>query len=606
MKKFFISLILLILFTISILILYLSFYGYQTDRFNKIIKTEIEKSQKIINLDFKKTSFLLDIKKINLLVKFIDPKIEYKSIEFPIKSLKANLDLVLLIKNEVGIRNVELETNYLDIDLLKPQMLNLLENKLIKSNLKKLEKAKVKFKSSFNFDDKYKIKNLIISGNIKDSIFKINFNNKISSLNSNFIFKDNEIQIESLDLDYKNIRLQNGVFNISNGKNSKFLKGKSKILIKNDHEKIPIIKKNFKKGDIFILDTNLEINKNNNIKIKNLILKDSENFFQIDNLSFNEKFQLNDFKKIKVKTKDNNKVNNDFIIENKKTIKIKGSIFDASIVLEEIDSNENKNNFLKKITKNIEIDFNEVMTSTDIPLNNFRLVGIIKKGSLEKISAKSEFSKDRFLDISLKKEKKTNSSVLEIYSDEAKPLVNGYEFFEGLEGGNLFFISKTNKNKNSSNLEIENFKLNQAPGFAKLLSLADLRGLTDALKGEGISFDKLSLVYQIENGWMDIKEIFLIGPSISILIEGYFDKRKNILSLRGTLIPAKTLNTLVSKIPILGDILIGKKTGDGLFGVSFKIKGPTNNLKTTVNPVKTLTPRFITRTLEEYKKKETK
>ena len=380
--------------------------------------------------------------------------------------------------------------------------------------------------------------------------------------------------------------------------------GKSKILIKNNYEKIPIIKKNFKKGDVFFLDTNLEINKKNNIKIKNLILKDSENIFQIDNVSLNEEFELNDFKKIKVKTKDNNKVNNDFIIENKKSIKIKGSIFDASILLEEIDNNENKNNFLKKITKNIEIDFNEVMTSTDIPLNDFRLVGLIKKGSLEKISAKSEFSKDRFLDISLKKEKKTNSSVLEIYSDEAKPLVNGYEFFEGLEGGNLFFTSKTNKNKNSSNLEIENFKLNQAPGFAKLLSLADLRGLTDALKGEGISFDKLSIVYQIENGWMDIKEIFLIGPSISILIEGYFDKRKNILSLRGTLIPAKTLNSLVSKIPILGDILIGKKAGDGLFGVSFKIKGPTNNLKTTVNPVKTLTPRFITRTLEEYKKKE--
>ena len=606
MKKFLISLTLLILLTISILILYLSFYGYQTDRFNKIIKSEIEKNQKLINLDFKKTSFLLDIKKINLLVKFIDPKIEYKSIDIPIKSLKANLDLVLLIKNEVGIRDVELETNYLDIDLLKPQISDLLTNKLIKSNLKKIEKAKVKLKSSFNFDEKYKIKDLIISGNIKNAIFKINLENKISSLNSNFLFKDNEIEINGLDFDYKNIRLQNGVFNILNKKNSKFLKGKSKVLIKNDHEKIPIIKKKFKKGDVFFLNTNLEINKNINIKIRNLILKDSENFFQIDNVSLNEKFELNDFKKIKVKTSDNNKVNNDFIIENKKNIKIKGSVFDASILLEEIDSNENKNNFLKKITKNIEIDFNEVMTSTDIPLNNFRLVGLIKKGSLEKISAKSEFSNDRFLDISLKKEKKTNSSVLEIYSDEAKPLVNGYEFFEGLEGGNLFFTSKTNKNKNSSNLEIENFKLNQAPGFAKLLSLADLRGLTDALKGEGISFDKLSIVYQIENGWMDIKEIFLIGPSISVLVEGYFDKRKNILSLRGTLIPAKTLNSLVSKIPILGDILIGKKTGDGLFGVSFKIKGPTNNLKTSVNPVKTLTPRFITRTLEEYKKKESR
>ena len=71
-EKFLISLTLLILLTISILILYLSFYGYQTDRFNKIIKSEIEKNQKIINLDFKKISFLLDIKKINLLVKFIE------------------------------------------------------------------------------------------------------------------------------------------------------------------------------------------------------------------------------------------------------------------------------------------------------------------------------------------------------------------------------------------------------------------------------------------------------------------------------------------------------------------------------------------------------
>jgi len=36
--------------------------------------------------------------------------------------------------------------------------------------------------------------------------------------------------------------------------------------------------------------------------------------------------------------------------------------------------------------------------------------------------------------------------------------------------------------------------------------------------------------------------------------------------------------------------------------VSFKIKGPPEDLDTTVNPIKTLTPRFITRTLEQIKK----
>ena len=47
---------------------------------------------------------------------------------------------------------------------------------------------------------------------------------------------------------------------------------------------------------------------------------------------------------------------------------------------------------------------------------------------------------------------------------------------------------------------------------------------------------------------------------------------------------------------------MGEKSGEGVFGVSFKIKGQPKNLKTSVNPIKTLTPRFITRTLEKIKK----
>ena len=98
----------------------------------------------------------------------------------------------------------------------------------------------------------------------------------------------------------------------------------------------------------------------------------------------------------------------------------------------------------------------------------------------------------------------------------------------------------------------------------------------------------------------EIEEIYAIGPAISILMEGYIE-RKKLTSLRGTLVPATTINRTISSIPILGDILVGKKIGEGVFGVSFKIKGPPKDLKTTVNPIKTLTPRFITRTLEKLK-----
>ena len=61
------------------------------------------------------------------------------------------------------------------------------------------------------------------------------------------------------------------------------------------------------------------------------------------------------------------------------------------------------------------------------------------------------------------------------------------------------------------------------------------------------------------------------------------DTLKNrLVSLRGTLVPATTINKNIAKIPILGDILVGDKMGEGVFGVSFKIKGPPGEIWTHV------------------------
>ena len=156
-------------------------------------------------------------------------------------------------------------------------------------------------------------------------------------------------------------------------------------------------------------------------------------------------------------------------------------------------------------------------------------------------------------------------------------------------------------NSSSSNLQIKNFKVLNAPAFAKLLALADLSGVAVLLSGEGLSFESLEIKFTDNNEVRTIGEIYAVGPSITILMDGYIEKNK-LISLRGTLVPATTINKAIGNIPILGKILVGSKTGEGVFGVSFKIKGPLKNLETTVNPIKTLTPRFITRTLEKIKK----
>ena len=103
------------------------------------------------------------------------------------------------------------------------------------------------------------------------------------------------------------------------------------------------------------------------------------------------------------------------------------------------------------------------------------------------------------------------------------------------------------------------------------------------------------------NGFLKLNEIIALGPSMSVLIEGY-QEASGLTSLRGTLVPAKTLNKLISKIPVIGDIVIPKEVGEGLFGISFKMKGEKGKIKTSINPIKTLTPRFIQKIIEKNKK----
>jgi hypothetical protein len=217
-----------------------------------------------------------------------------------------------------------------------------------------------------------------------------------------------------------------------------------------------------------------------------------------------------------------------------------------------------------------------------------------------KISSKGDFGGNNFLDISMKKDKNSDKKYLEIYSDLTRPLLTEYSFFNGLSGGKLLFTSIIDKSTSNSKLKIENFKVVNAPGVIKLLSLADLGGLADLAEGEGLSFDVLEIDMEKNKNFLKLNEILALGPSISVLMEGY-QNEKGLTSLRGTLVPAKTLNKMISKIPVIGNIVIPKEVGEGLFGISFKMKGPKGNIKTTINPIRTLTPRFIQKIIDKNK-----
>ena len=500
MKKTLFSSFLFLLFITFISISYLSFFGYETDRFNKIIKSQVKKSKYNVNLDFKKITILLDIKKFVLYVKFLNPKINYSKVSIPLEYLRSDIDLEFLSKRRLAIKKIIIATEYLEFTEIK----SILEQfNLKQENFKNIETARFKIKKlNLEFDKDFKLKdNFNFSGIIDNANIKLLNNYKINDLSGNFRYDGDLFHFDKIIWSLKD----------KNNIDKEFFDGEIKVKkIKKRFEvnlkfktsnpsalpRISIMNYAFEKGKISEINTSFLIDEKKNITFKKFSIIDNNNTLQVKDLKLNNNFNLINFKGISVKTSIDNIINNHFEISNKDKIIINGKIFDAKMLIKELSKDNKKNNFLKSISKDIKIDFNKIVKGAKFPIKNFSLIGQINNGEFEKILAKSDFSDNQHLDISLTKDKNTQFKVLEIYSDIALPLLNDYKFFQGLEGGKLSYVSKFNKKDSSGVLIIKNFKINKAPVLAKLLTLADLKGLTDTLRGDGISFDTLEIKYE--------------------------------------------------------------------------------------------------------------
>ena len=353
-------------------------------------------------------------------------------------------------------------------------------------------------------------------------------------------------------------------------------------------------------------EATLQINgfKNNKkIFFNRIYYKEGDNKIELNNLEINNNKILNidkinlDFLNV---YKFKNQIN---LIKNNKNYSLNGKSFDSTQLINNISNSESDNNFFEifeNLNSTVKFNVDEVKLDQNNIVNNLNGKLEIRNSKIFDLNLNSNFSSNEKLFVSIKT-KMDNSVVTTFHSDRASPFVKKYKFIKGFEEGNLDFSSLKINNVTKSKLIIDNFKIQEVPVLAKILTLASLQGIADLLTGEGVRFTDFEMVYSKKGSLITIDEIYAIGPAISIMMEGYVEEKK-LISLRGTLVPASTINRTISSLPLIGDILIGKKVGEGVFGVSFKIKGPPKDLKTTVNPIKTLTPRFITRTLEKIKK----
>ena len=497
----------------------------------------------------------LDSDDLNFISKDLINLQDIKEIEF-----SSNNKFSFEINKRFKINKLDIETT-LDLDKLifSKKFIDL--SAYLKDTKEEISFEKNKIQINYK-KEKLKIKgtgSIFLTDKPEQITYDIIKSNDQFSFNTKFNIKDNSLQIVPLKYEKKE-----------------------------DVNSIIIIDGDFKKGNL--------------LKFKTISLEENKNIILINNLKLDKNFKILDIEKVNINYKNKNKILNKFNLrKDNSNFIIKGDNLDLSNLINNImDSDDENSSIFKNLNSRIDIDIKKTYIDEINHLNNLSGYIILKDNKIDNLILDADFPNNKKISFTVITNE-VNETTTSLITDYPKPLIKRYKFIKGFEEGNLNFKSIKKDGVSNSVLIIDDFKIQEVPVFAKLLSLASLQGIADILTGEGIRFTDLEMRFSNKKGLTTIDEMFAIGPAVSILMDGYIESKK-LVSLRGTLVPATTVNKSIASIPFLGDLLIGDKVGEGVFGVSFKIKGHPENLSTTVNPVKTLTPRFITRTLEKLKK----
>ncbi|MFO1247906.1 MAG: AsmA-like C-terminal domain-containing protein [Alphaproteobacteria bacterium] len=194
---------------------------------------------------------------------------------------------------------------------------------------------------------------------------------------------------------------------------------------------------------------------------------------------------------------------------------------------------------------------------------------------------------------------------------DASILARGVFGFESMRGGDLSAtVSLPGQASDAGNpastapdftgvLNIKNFQLINQPLISRLFAAGSLTGLGDLMGGDGITIDEWNFPFTSKNNVLGVNGARASGRAICATSDGYIDRPHGTLALKGSLVPACGVNSLISNIPILGDILASKK-GEGVLSATYSATGNMEQPQISTNALSMLAPGIFRRIFEGH------
>ncbi len=189
----------------------------------------------------------------------------------------------------------------------------------------------------------------------------------------------------------------------------------------------------------------------------------------------------------------------------------------------------------------------------------------------------------------------SRGDTISLTSGDAGAVIRFMNLYNNLRGGLLNLRLRAEGEAWAGSLDLRSFSLVNETKLQSLVSTPDQEGrsLNSATKRNidvtSAKFQRgfASLLYR--NGTLAVENGVVRGEQIGATFQGLVRDSKGNMDMTGTFMPAYGLNRLFGELPIIGAIL-GNGRDRGLLGITFKLEGPFDKPRLTVNPLSLIAP----------------
>jgi hypothetical protein len=173
------------------------------------------------------------------------------------------------------------------------------------------------------------------------------------------------------------------------------------------------------------------------------------------------------------------------------------------------------------------------------------------------------------------------------------------DLYSRLDGGDLDLILRSKGDSSVGEATLTNFVLRDEPAFRQLVTAGRPRASEDgaaAVDSSTVRFQRMTASFVHTPGKLTIQDAVIYNPTMGLTTQGVIDFEHNQIDVSGSFVPAYHLNTMLTKIPLVGVLLSGGQN-EGVFGVAYRVHGPMGGPTLTFNPLSAIAPGILHRIL---------